>query len=310
MSRVFVLGNAMMDLTLPMARLPLPGETVVADDLSRAPGGKGLNQAVVAARAGAEVFFQAAVGRDADAAFIAESLARERFAGLTLLPCDAPTDVSVILVAADAENSIVSLCRSADAMQPADATAFAAGLQPGDWLVVQGNLSLGVTVAACAAALARGGQVLFNAAPLRWRVQDVLAQTDSLVVNRVEAALLSGLDDPLEAARGLCAAGARRVIVTLGADGCLWLDGEMHHHRPAPAVQPVDSTGAGDSFCGVLAAALAGGLGLESAILRAQAAASLSVTRRGAFAALPSTAELQGSSRAWVRTGIAAAPRS
>jgi ribokinase len=185
----------MVDLTLPMARLPLPGETVVAQDLSRAPGGKGLNQAVVAARAGAEVFFQAAVGQDADAAFISDSLAEERFAGLTLLACEAPTDLSVIMVAADAENSIVSLCQAADAMVLADAVAFAAGLREGDWLVVQGNLSLEVTVGVCAAAGECGGRVLFNAAPLRWPVRDVLTQTDTLVVNRVEATLLSGVAD-------------------------------------------------------------------------------------------------------------------
>jgi ribokinase len=294
MSRVFVLGNATVDLTLPMARLPLPGETVVADSLARAPGGKGLNQAVVAARAGAEVFFQAAVGRDADAAFVSDCLAEERFAGLTLLPCEAPTDLSVIMVAADAENSIVSLCRAADAMRPAEATAFAGGLRPGDWLVVQGNLSLAVTVAACAAARACGAQVLFNAAPLRWAAQDVLALTDSLVVNRVEAALLSGIDDPAAAARDLRAAGARRVVVTLGASGCLWLEDEAHRHHPAPVVRPIDSTGAGDSFCGALVAALARRLPFEDAIMQAQAAASISVTRRGAYVALPSSAELGG----------------
>jgi ribokinase len=265
---------------------------VVADDLARAPGGKGLNQAVVAARAGAEVFFQAAVGRDADAALISECLASERFAGLTLLAFEAPTDLSVIMVAADAENSIVSLCRAADAMRVADATAFASRLQPGDWLVVQGNLPLAVTVAACAAARARGGLILFNAAPMRWPMHDVLVHTEILVVNRVEASLLCGYDDPVTAARALHTAGARHVVVTLGDAGCMWLD-EAVHHRSAIAVQPIDSTGAGDSFCGALVAALAGGLAFQGAIMRAQAAAAICVTRRGAFAALPLAAELR-----------------
>jgi ribokinase len=157
---------------------------------------------------------------------------------------------------------------------------------------VQGNLSLEVTVGVCAAAGECGGRVLFNAAPLRWPVRDVLTQTDTLVVNRVEATLLSGVADPLGAAYSLQAAGARRVIVTLGAEGCVWLEKNAHSHDLAPVVQAIDSTGAGDSFCGALVAALARGLALQSAIIQAQDAAALCVTRRGAFAALPLAGEL------------------
>jgi ribokinase len=294
MSRVFVLGNAMVDLSLPMPRLPLPGETVVADGLSRAPGGKGLNQAVVAARAGAEVFFRAAVGRDADAAFIAESLADEGFASLALLPCDASTDLSILMVAADSENSIVSLCRAADTITANEAAQFTQALREGDWLVLQGNLTLDATRAAAIGAHAAGGHVFFNPAPIRWPVADVLAQSDVIVVNRVEASLLSGQEDPVLAAQAFRTGGAAVVVVTLGEEGCLWLGGALQR-LPAQRVHAIDSSGAGDSFCGVLVAALAAGAALETAIARAQAAAALTVTRRGAFAALPSRAELQGS---------------
>jgi ribokinase len=292
MSRVFVLGNAMVDLALPMAQLPLPGETVVAEGMSRAPGGKGLNQAVVAARAGAEVFFQARIGRDAEAAFVCGSLEAEPFAGLRLLPCDEPTDLSIVMVASDSENSIVSLCRAADAMTVEDAIRFAEQMRPEDWLLVQGNLPLGVTEAAAATTRNRGGYVCFNAAPLRWPVAAVLSHTDLLIVNRVEAAALSGHDEPATAAGVLKAGGARSVVVTLGEAGCLWLDAALHL-RSAISVRAVDSTGAGDSFCGALVAALAGHAELATAIAKAQTAASISVTRRGAFAALPSAEELQ-----------------
>jgi ribokinase len=294
MSRVFVLGNAMVDLALPMARLPLPGETVVADGLSRAPGGKGLNQAVVAARTGVDVFFQAQIGRDADAAFVRGSLEAEPFAGLHLLTCDAPTDLSIVMVAADAENSIVSLCQAADAMTIADAVGFVGLMQEADWLIVQGNLSLEVTAAAGATARSRGGYVLFNAAPLRWPLTTMLRHTNVLVVNRVEAARLTGDEDPAAAAGFLQAGGAGSVVVTLGQAGCLWLD-TATHCRSAVATQAIDTTGAGDSFCGALVAALAGQVAFDIAIARAQAAACISVTRRGAFAALPSAAELRAS---------------
>jgi ribokinase len=291
MTRIVVLGNAGVDLSLPMARLPLPGETVVADSLSRAPGGKGLNQAVVAARAGARVFFHAAVGRDPDAAFIADRLAQEGFAGLDLIACDAPTDLSILMVAADSENSIVSLCHAADTITAAAAAGIARGMAAGDWLSVQGNLTQAATLAACLAARAAGSHVFFNPAPLRWPVEAILAQTDLVVVNRIEAALLSGQDDPILAARTLQAKGARRVVVTLGQAGCLWLD-EAIQQRPAMIVEAIDSSGAGDSFCGVLVAELARSTLLGTAIAYGQAAAALTVTRHGAFAALPSSAEL------------------
>ena len=292
MSRVFVLGNAMVDLSLPMARLPLPGETVVADGMSRAPGGKGLNQAVVAARAGAQVFFHAAVGRDVDATFIAHSLADEGFARLVLAPCDAPTDISILMVAADSENSIVSLCHAADTITAKEAAQFAQTMRGGEWLVLQGNLTLDATRAAAFAAHAAGGRVFFNPAPIRWPVADVLVQSDIVVVNRVEATLLSGQDDPALAVQTLHGEGARVVVVTLGDQGCLWLDGGVRS-LPAQAVSAIDSTGAGDSFCGVLVAELATGAALETAVAGAQAAASITVGRRGAFAALPSRTELR-----------------
>ena len=293
MSRVFVLGNAMVDLSLPMTQLPLPGETVVAEGMSRAPGGKGLNQAVVAARAGATVFFQAKIGRDADAAFIRANLEAEPFGGLQLLTSDAPTDLSIVMVASNAENSIVSLCGAADSMTLEDALRFTELMQAEDWLLIQGNLSLEATVGAAASARGRNGRVMFNAAPLRWPIEPVLQHVDLLVVNRVEAVVLSGHDDPAVAAAVLKAGGAGSVVVTLGQAGCLWFDTALHH-RPASVARAIDSTGAGDSFCGALVAALTDNLDLDldCAIARAQAAASISVTRRGAFAALPSSAEL------------------
>ena len=294
MSRVFVLGNAMVDVVLPMAKLPLPGETVVANGMSRAPGGKGLNQAVVAARAGAAVFFQARIGQDADAAFIRASLEAEPLTALHLLACEEPTDLSIVMVASDAENSIVSLCGAADAMTTEDAGTFLAPMQAGDWLLVQGNLSLEVTAAAAAIARSHGGRVFFNAAPLRWPIDAVLRDTDLLVVNRVEAASLSGHHDAAAAAGALQAGGAGSVVVTLGEGGCLWLDKALHH-LPTAAAQAVDSAGAGDSFCGALVAALAGHVPFATAISQAQAAAFISVTRHGAFAALPSVTEMMKS---------------
>ena len=288
---VFVLGNAGVDLSLTLAHLARPGETAVASAGARAPGGKGLNQAVVAARAGARVRFCAPVGEDAEAEFVAQALAAEPLAGLRLLRRPEPTDTSIVMVADDGENSIVSLCRCADTLDEAEAEVFAGGVAAEDWLLVQGNLTAAATLAAARAAR---GRVMLNAAPLRWPVAPVLPFCAVAVVNRGEAEAITGLADPGDAALRLRAQGCAAAVVTLGAEGCVWADADGLHRLPAAAVQAVDTTGAGDTFCGVLAARLASGRALPDALAAAQRAAALSVTRFGAYAALPTVGELRG----------------
>ncbi|HTI03206.1 MAG TPA: PfkB family carbohydrate kinase, partial [Acidisoma sp.] len=164
MSRVFVLGNAGFDLSLGMARLPAPGETLVAESVARAPGGKGLNQAVVAGRAGANVRFAAPLGDDADGAQLSGILAAEPLA-FQALAVPAPTDLSVIMVTPEGENCIATAGLAADALSAAEAASFAGQTGPEDWLLLQGNLSLPATEAALRANSAR---VILNTAPLRW----------------------------------------------------------------------------------------------------------------------------------------------
>lgn len=287
---VFVLGNAGVDLSLTLAHLARPGETAVASAGVRAPGGKGLNQAVAAARAGARVRFCAPVGEDAEAGFVAQSLAAEPLAEFRLLRRPEPTDTSIVMVAGDGENSIVSLCRCADTLDEAEAEAFAGGVAPEDWLLMQGNLTAPATLAAARAAR---GRVMLNAAPLRWPVTPVLPFCAVAVVNRGEAEAITGLAAG-DAALWLRAQGCGAAVVTLGAEGCVWADTDGLHGLPAAAVRAVDTTGAGDTFCGVLAARLASGQALPDALAAAQRAAALSVTRFGAYAALPTVDELRG----------------
>ncbi len=289
MTTVFVLGNAGIDLSLALPHLARPGETAVATSAMRSPGGKGLNQAVVAARAGARVRFCAPVGADADAGVVAVALALEPLAELRLLAKPVPTDQSIVMVAADGENSIVSLCGCADALTAAEAASFAAESTREDYLLLQGNLTELATLAAARAAAAR---IVLNAAPLRWPMTGLLRFCEVAVVNRGEAEAITGLSDPEAAAWRLRALGCATAIVTLGAGGCLWVDAGGAGHMAAVAVTPLDTAGAGDTFCGVLVAQLGRGTALPDAIAAAQAAAALSVTRRGVFAALPRAVEL------------------
>lgn len=292
MSRLLVLGNAGIDLLCPVPHLPRAGETLVADGQARAPGGKGLNQAVVAARAGAAVHFTAPVGRDGAAEELRAILGAEPFAGLSLLPQDAPTDLSLLMVARDAENCILTLGAAADALPVREAEAAVAELGPRDMLLLQGNLSFAATEAAMRAALARGAQVMLNTAPLRWDMAPLLPLCALVVANAGEAESLTGRRAGA-AAEALHQAGAACAVVTLGAGGCVSAGVEGNHHHPAQPVEAVDTTGAGDTFCGVLAALLLAGQPLPAAAERAQRAAALTVSRPGAFAALPSAAELR-----------------
>ena len=284
MSRLFVLGNAGLDIGLDLPGLPRPGETLVGRAGGRAPGGKGLNQAVVAARAGlVPVLFRAPVGADPEGEHVARALALEPFAGLELPVLAAPTDLSILMVLPDGENAIVSAGDCAYALSADDAAAFAAGCDAGDWLLLQGNLLPAVTAAAAAAAGARGGRVMLNTAPVMDGVRPLLSRCDIIVANAAEAECLGAIQP---APGGI-------VIVTLGSEGCrVERDGAVVR-LAAPAVVARDSTGAGDTFCGVLAAALAAGRPIEPAIAAAQAAAALTVTRPGAFPSLPTTAELR-----------------
>jgi len=290
MSRLLVLGNAGLDISLAVPRLPLAGETLVGGERHGAPGGKGLNQAVVAARTGRlAVVFRAPLGNDAEAAMIADRLAGEPFAALELPRQAGPSDLSVLLVAPDAENCIVTAGARAAALPAEDAARFAAACQPGEWLLLQGNLSAAATAAALRAA---GGPVMLNTAPLLWDAAPMLAYCAVVVANAVEARQITGQDGPA-AAMALRAAGPALAIVTLGAAGCIAAGPDGVRRHAAPQVRAVDSSGAGDAFCGVLAAMLASGSPAAPAIAAAQQAAALTVTRPGAYAALPSAAELR-----------------
>lgn len=277
MNRVVVIGNAGLDLRLAVPRLPLPGETLIGAEAARAPGGKGLNQAVMAARCGVPVRFCAPLGNNAPQADEVERcLAAERFDQLLLPRLPYPTDFSLLMVLPGGENSIVSTSACSLGLTFADAEPALHGLGSGDVVLLQGNLALDVTGAILAAARRAGATAIFNPAPF-WPGAEALVRRCSLVIaNRLEAKALGAALDRVAA------------IVTLGAEGCLF-GGRLF---AAEKVGAVDTTGCGDAFCGVMAAALARGIAIDAAIGLAQKAAALTATRPGAFEALPSRSEL------------------
>ena len=290
MSQVLVLGNATLDVIQRVARLPLPGETVLAQGLTRCAGGKGLNQAVAASRTGAATRLAAPAGRDADAAFVAAALRGETGLDAHWLLCDAPTDMSAIWVATGGENVIVSSAECARSVSTDQAHDLCDTLTAGDVLLMQGNLSFAATRSAALAAQARGATRILNTAPIAWDMRPILGLFDIVIANEGEAELLArGSPSPAAAFRD---SGVPIAIITRGARGALIIRDGGETMVDAPEVAAIDSSGAGDVFAGTLAGLLANGAMLSTAVRLAVNAASLSVTRPNTTPSFPSRAEI------------------
>lgn len=280
--RVVVIGNAGLDLGLSVPRLPRPGETLIGSGGTRAPGGKGLNQAVVAARCGVDVRFCAPLGHDSvQADEVERHLAAEGLSELMLPRLPHATDFSLLMVLPDGENSIVSTSACSLALGKSEAASALEGVTAGDVVLLQGNLALDTTAFVLDKARHRGATTVFNPAPFWPGAEKLAAKCGLVIANRVEADQL-----------GRSIHDAAAAIVTLGAEGCELIEGGRRRRFAAERIAVVDTTGCGDAFCGVMAAALARGLAIEAAIGWAQKAAALTATRPGAFNALPSRAEL------------------
>lgn len=287
-----VVGNACIDTTLRVPRFPVIGETLVAASMQEDLGGKGLNQAVAAARAGAAVRLWAAVGQDEPAGRIYARVAQEGILSSSLVASAQPTDRSTILVDGAGENLIVSVVDCAAAFDPIEAGVLGESLNAGDLLVMQGNLTPEVTDACLALARARRALTIFNPSPIAMVAAMPWPLVDWVILNRGELEFLTERADPQAGARRLLAMGAGAVVVTLGAEGALLVDGGGSHAVEATALPVVDTAGAGDVVCGVFAGLLARKLDPRHALSVAVEAGSLSVSRHGTHSACPTRTEI------------------
>lgn len=311
--RIVVVGSYNRDLGIALDRFPRPGETVLAQELAVAHGGKGSNQAVQAARCGAPVAIIAALGTDAEgAAALALWSAEGIEASGVRRAQERPTGTAVILVDGAGENQIV-VVSGANAVLDAATVERAAGtglFQDAALVVAQLETPAEATLAAFRAGHAAGARTLLNTAPATApRPPALLQEADIVVANEGEAALITGLPAQ-NGARALAESLRQRLrdgataIVTAGGEGA-WLAGpEMPQglHQPALPVTVVDATGAGDAFVGAFAAAIALGTDMPAALQRGVAAGSLACRRRGAVPSLPQQAEID----ATLHGGIAA----
>ncbi|SEB45543.1 ribokinase [Arthrobacter woluwensis] len=306
MSHVVVVGSLNADLTLYAERMPLPGETVLGTDFVIQPGGKSANQAVAAARLGADVRLIGAVGDDANGAMLLDSARNSGVDVSAVRRIDGvPTGVAGITVDAQGENSIVIVAGANGELSPQDVEQASSVFDGAAAVCLCLEVSQETVLAAARAGRAAGASVILNLSPFAPIPADLVAATDILLVNAHEAGQLLGREAPAAegedwaaVAAAFAEAGFRRVLVTLGAQGVVVLDGAGSgddaaiERIAATRIEPVDTTGSGDAFTGGLAARLAAGDSLMEAARYASVAAAHAATGRGAQASYGTDADV------------------
>ncbi|GAA0516520.1 ribokinase [Deinococcus depolymerans] len=293
---ILVAGSANLDFITRVPHLPRPGETVLGRAFTTAPGGKGANQAVACARSGHPTRFFGALGNDSYAAPLRESL---RASGVqdTSLTLDAPTGAAFITVADSGEN-VIAVASGANALlTPQREPDFTDVTH----LILQLELPLDTVQAYARSARERGVTVVLNAAPAPASPlpADLLADVTVLVVNEGELTTLVGAGDRSQQLRAAQALGPQTVIVTLGGEGSAAVSGDQWIEVAAHPVTVRDTTGAGDTFVGVLTGALGAGLGLPQAMRDASVAASLACTGEGAQPSMPTREQIDRTLTDW-----------
>ena len=290
---IAVVGSAMIDLTAYATVIPAPGQTLEGDLFTTGFGGKGANQAVIAAHCGAEVHFVGKLGRDLFGDSIAENFKKLGIDSEYVERSDTPNGVAHIWVDANGENRIIIIPganHEIESKKAIEAIESIAGLAV---VVAQCEIKQEVTLAAFSAAKKRGCVTILNPAPYQPLSEELLAVTDWIIPNETEFKELLGQDPTSDEVLKKFRPG-KNSIVTLGSEGAVLItsDGDLTRVS-APKVNPVDTTGAGDAFVGVFAFGLASGKNPEDAMKLGVKVASMSVTRKGAQSSYPSQAEIE-----------------
>lgn len=304
-AKVVVVGSFVMDLIVWTPRRPRPGETVVGTRFGKFLGGKGLNQAFMARRLGAEVHMVGRLGRDDFGAEFLVALAAEGIhAAHVVRDPEAGTGVASPVVDATGQNAIVVVPQANMRLAPEDVEAARPALAAADVVLLQLEVNPAANLRAAEMARSLGKTVVLNPAPVPEDGvdPDLLRLADVIVPNEVEAAALTGIPiageaDARRAAAALLAGGVPCAVITLGDRGALLARRSGMAALPAHRVEPVDTVGAGDAFCGALAVGLALGMDLEAAATLANIAAAISVTRPGAALSMPTAADIAAFAR-------------
>jgi ribokinase len=291
-SRVVVVGSLNLDIVVVMDRLPAAGETVMGNSLARHAGGKGLNQAVAAARLGAPVTMLGAVGDDVSGEWLVNVLHEAQIDASYIRTIPGTSGTALIEVENGGENHIVVVPGANAELDAAQIAEHITSIPDVGYLLIQSEIKVDVIEAAIRAAHARGTTIIFNPSPIKEIDPAVLKMVDIIIPNEHEAAQLTNMEtdssvDATEAALTFNERGIGTAIITRGAKGCVWASGANTGSVPVFKVQPIDTVGAGDAFCGGLAAALSMDLPLAEALRWASATGALATTKAGAVPSLP-----------------------
>ena len=298
MKKIIVVGSSNVDLTVRVRRLPLPGETIRGATLLRTNGGKGANQAVAAARLGADVVFITCLGNDASGGMLSAQFAADGIDTSCITLSATPTGTALIFVDDNAENCIAVAPGSNNDLLPADIDAARSTMEGASYLLVQLVIPMPTVVRAVELAHSLGIKTIMNPAPMNPVPEDLFSRIWLITPNQTEAEQLTGVhveseDDAARAAEVLFAKGVKNVIVTMGSKGSLVCTQEGREFVPSRKVKAIDTTGAGDVYNGALVAALSQGKSLIEAARIATLASSIAVTRMGAQTSAPYANEIE-----------------
>jgi ribokinase len=292
-AKIAVVGSLNMDLVVYTSRHPRIGETILGDRFFANPGGKGANQAVAARRLGAPVMMIGKVGADQFGEQLLASLqANGVDTGGVQCDRDLPTGMALITIDAHGDNSIVVIPGSNMGLSPQDMEEASDRLAKAKLLLLQLEIPVATNLRAAQIAKAHGAKVILNPAPAQELPSDLLDLIDVLVLNESECAILSGLEvdgetNLMRAARSLKEEITGEVVLTMGAQGAVWVGESETLHLPAFAVEAIDTTAAGDAFIGGMAVAMLENRSMAEAVRLGNAAGALTVTQKGAQASLP-----------------------
>lgn len=291
---ILVVGSLNMNLVMSVARHPHPGETLLGGEFHTFAGGKGANQAVAAARLGAQVCMVGRVGNDDFGAALLATVNKDNV-DTTFVKKDAtaPSGVALITVSRDGQNTIVVAPGANGRVSAEDVFDAEAAFVNAGAVVVQLEIPIAAVEAAARLGRKYGAAVLLNPAPAQPLSDDLLSRVDYLIPNETELQLLSGQTELDQGIRALLKGPLSNLIVTLGEKGARWASRSRQVYVPSFGVRAVDTVAAGDVFVGAFAAALAEGRTVEDALRRGNAAGALAVTRAGAQPSLPTRAELE-----------------
>lgn len=292
MKKIFVFGSLNMDLVISCDRMPQGGETLSGYGFFTNPGGKGANQTAACGKLGGRVAMCGHVGADAFGRELTENLTACGADVSAVLPLEGVSTGIAVIIVEHGENRIILDAGANAKMKKEDVDTFLANAEKSDLFLAQAEINFDMLEYGLRSAKEKGMTVLFNPAPALPALKEFLKYADYILPNETELALLTGETDIESGAEKLSRTGAC-VVVTLGSKGCYYRTGEQSAYLACPKVKAVDTTAAGDTFCGGFAVRLSAGDALEDALNFALRAASLAVTRKGAQQSIPFASELE-----------------